>query len=103
MAFFFAVWGIFTAYMFVATLKKNMALQVIFGTLTILFWLLALRDYTGSATIATITGYEGIICGFTAIYAAAAQVLNEVYGRVVLPLGPAGKTAKKSSEKATAA
>jgi len=52
---------------------------------------LAIRDYTGSATIGAITGYEGIICGFSAIYAAAAQVLNEVYGRVVLPLCPVKK------------
>lgn len=85
---YFFMWGLFTFYMFIGTLRVNRALQVVFGTLTILFWLLALRDYTGSATIATITGYEGILCGFTAIYAAAAQVLNEVYKRVVLPLGP---------------
>ncbi len=100
---YFFMWGLFTFYMFIGTLRLNRALQVVFGTLTILFWLLALRDYTGSTAIATITGSEGIFCGFTAIYAAAAQMLNEVYGRVVLPLGPVGKTAKKSSEKATAA
>jgi succinate-acetate transporter protein len=88
---YFFMWGLFTFYMFLGTLKLNRALQVVFGTLTILFWLLAIRDYTGSASIATLTGYEGILCGFTAIYAAAAQVLNEVYGRVVLPLGPVKK------------
>lgn len=85
---YFFMWGLFTFYMFIGTLKLNRALQVVFFTLTILFWLLAIRDYTGSATIAAITGYEGIFCGFTAIYAACAQVLNEVYGRTVLPLGP---------------
>src|SRR5271157_3167171 len=88
---YFFMWGLFTFYMFIGTLKVNRALQVVFGTLTILFWLLALHEYTGSATIGTVTGYEGIICGFSAIYAAAAQVLNEVHGKVVLPLGPVKK------------
>jgi hypothetical protein len=37
------------------------------------------------------TGYEGIFCGFSAIYAGLAQVLNELYGRVILPLGPVMK------------
>jgi succinate-acetate transporter protein len=85
---YFFMWGLFTFYMFIGTLRLNRILQIVFLTLTILFWLLAIRDYTGSATIAMITGYEGIFCGFTAIYAACAQVLNEVYGRTVLPIGP---------------
>jgi len=88
---YFFMWGLFTFYLFLGTLRVNRALQVVFLTLTVLFWLLAIRDYTGSATIGAITGYEGIICGFSAIYAAAAQVLNEVYGRVVLPLCPVKK------------
>lgn len=74
--------------MFIGTLRLNRALQVVFFTLTILFFLLAIRDYTGSATIAMITGYEEIFCGFTAIYTPCTQVTNEVYGRTVLPLGP---------------
>jgi len=91
---YFFMWGLFTFFMFIGTLKINRILQIVFLTLTILFWLLALRDYTALATgvanptIAAITGYEGIFCGFTAIYAAMAQVWNEVYGRTVLPVGP---------------
>ncbi|GEM_PF-6586655 len=68
--------------MFIGTLKLNRALQIVFLPLTILFWLLAIGDYTGSATIAMIAGYESIFCGFTATYAACAQVLNEVYGSI---------------------
>jgi len=85
---YFFMWGLFTFFLFIGTLRLNKVLQLVFLTLAILFWLLALRDYTGSATIATITGYEGILCGLLAIYGAMAQVLNEVYGRVVWPLGP---------------
>jgi len=86
MAFYLGVWGLFTAYMFVGTLKKNRALQVVFGTLTLLFFLLAIGDYTRIAEIKTLAGYEGILCGLSAIYLACAEVLNETYGRQVLPV-----------------
>jgi len=88
MVAYLLVWGLFTAILFVGTLRLNRALQFVFASLTILFVLLALGDFTGNATIKHIAGYEGIVCGLSAIYAAAAQVLNEVYGRVVLPIGP---------------
>lgn len=86
MAAYLFMWGLFTFYMFIGTLRLNRALQFVFLSLTVLFWLLAAGDFTGSATIGRIAGYEGIICGLSAIYAACAQVLNEVYGRDVLPL-----------------
>jgi succinate-acetate transporter protein len=88
---YFFMWGLFTFVMFIGTLKLNRALQFVFFSLTVLFFLLAIRDYTHSATIATLTGYEGIICGTSAIYTALAQVLNEVYGKVVAPIFPVKK------------
>ena len=87
-AAYFFMWGLFTFVMFLGTLRINKALQFVFLSLTILFFLLAARDYLGSAAIGTLAGYEGIICGFSAIYAALAQVLNDVYKKVVAPLGP---------------
>ncbi|ABK14060.1 MAG: acetate uptake transporter [Methanothrix sp.] len=81
------MWGLFTAVMFFGTLRANRALQFVFLSLAILFFLLAARDATGSAAIGTLAGYEGIICGLSAIYTALAQVLNEAHGRVILPLG----------------
>ena len=59
-----------TTAMFIGTLRITRALQVVFGTLTILFFLLALGDFTGNTAILHFAGFEGIICGFTAIYAA---------------------------------
>jgi succinate-acetate transporter protein len=81
------MWGVFTFLMFIGTLKLSKALQVVFGTLTVLFFLLAIGDATGNAGIKLFAGGEGIVCGASAIYAGIAQVLNEVYGKVVLPLG----------------
>ena len=92
MAAYLAMWGVFTAVMFLGTLRLNRALQVVFLTLTILFFLLAWGDYAGaSAGFKNATGYEGIFCGFSAIYTGLAQVLNELFGKVVLPVGPVKK------------
>jgi len=88
MVAYLIMWGIFTAGLFIATLKLNRALQFVFASLTLLFFLLALADFTGSSTIKHIAGYEGIICGFSAIYTALAQVINEVYGKTVAPIWP---------------
>jgi len=88
MAAYLFMWGLFTLFMFIATLKLTRALQVVFLSLAVLFFLLSLADITGSSAIKTIAGYEGIFCGFSAIYTALAQVLNEVYGRTIAPLGP---------------
>ncbi len=88
LAWFFVFWGLFSGYMFVGTLRLNRALQVVFGLLTILFFLLAIRDFGGGAIWGTIAGYEGIVTGLAAAYAAAAQIINESYRRTILPLGP---------------
>jgi uncharacterized protein len=92
MAAYLAIWGVFTAVMFIGTLRLNHALQVVFGSLAILFFLLAFSDFTGaSAGFKHATGYEGIVCGLSAIYAGFAQVLNELFGKIVLPLGSVKK------------
>jgi uncharacterized protein len=87
MAAYLAIWGVFTGVMFIGTLRLNRALQVVFGTLTILFFLLALGDITENPGIKTFAGIEGILCGLSAVYTGLAQVLNEVYGKTVMPLG----------------
>jgi uncharacterized protein len=91
MSAYLAMWGLFTAGLFIGTLRLNRALQFIFATLTILFFLLAIGDFTENAGIKQFAGYEGIVCGLSAMYAGLAQVLNELYGKTVLPLGPIKK------------
>ena len=86
MGWYLLLWGIFTGCMFIGTLKLNRTLQIVFSTLTILFVLLAISDFTGNKGIKVVAGIEGIFCGFSAIYGCIAQVLNEVYKRRVLPL-----------------
>ncbi len=79
MASYLVMWGIFTGVLFVGTLKLSRELQIVFGTLTVLFFLLAIGDVTENAALKTFTGFEGIICGLSAIYAGLSQVLKEIY------------------------
>jgi succinate-acetate transporter protein len=89
MAAYLFMWGLFTLVMFIGTLRLHIAGQVVFGSLTILFFLLAYGDFANaSPPFKHFTGYEGIFCGFSAIYTGLAQVLNELYGKTLLPLGP---------------
>lgn len=87
MVAYLIIWGIFTLLLFIGTLRLNRALQFVFGSLTILFFLLAVGDATKNESIARIAGIEGIICGGSAIYTGIANLLNEVYGYTILPLG----------------
>jgi succinate-acetate transporter protein len=91
MAAYFFMWGMFTLLMFFGTLKTNCALQFVFSSLTVLFFLLTMVRLTGNADLLAITGIEGVICGASAIYTGIAEVLNEVYGRTILPLCPVKK------------
>ena len=94
LAAYFIMWGIFTFGMFFGTLKANRALQFVFGSLTILFFMLAIRELTnnpvlsGSITFNTFVGIEGVICGLSAVYLGIAEVLNETYHKTVLPICP---------------
>jgi uncharacterized protein len=85
MGWFLFLWGVFTFFMWIGTLNKNKVLQFVFLSLWILFFLLALRDWTGNTNIGIIAGFEGILCGASAIYLAMAEVLEEARGKKILP------------------
>jgi len=95
LAAYFFMWGLFTLMMFFGALKKNRALQFVFMSLAILFFLLtaksAILAYSPSTDVDLFTriiGVEGIICGLSAVYLAIAEVLNEEHGKTVLPIYP---------------
>ncbi len=88
MAAWLSIWGIFSFVLFIGTFKLSKALQVTFFLLIILFALLILGDLTGDRGYTRWAGWEGMVCGFAAIYTGLGQVLNELHGRAVIPLGP---------------
>jgi succinate-acetate transporter protein len=86
MAAYFFMWGIFTFIMFFGTLKSSRALQFVFMSLAILFFLLTVSRLTNNTDVLHVTGYEGIICGLSAVYLGLAEVINEAHGQI-LPIG----------------
>ena len=85
MGWYLFMWGLFTFFMWLGTFGKSRVLQFVFLSLWILFFLLAIRDWAESPLIGTIAGYEGIVCGLSAIYLAMAEVLEEARGKKILP------------------
>lgn len=86
MGWYLLGWGVFTLLMFVGTLRLNRGLQVVFLSLATLFFLLAAGDFTGMVEITRVGGVVGIFCGLSAMYCSLAQVINELYGKTVLPV-----------------
>ena len=88
MGAYLLLWGLFTFMMFIGTLRLHVAGQFVFGSLTLLFVLLAIGELRPvSAGFKHATGYEGIFCGLSAFYTGVAQVINEAYGKTILPIG----------------
>ncbi len=82
-------WGIFTTYMFLASLRTTGAVALVFLLLAVTYILLAIGDMGGGhKSITHIGGYVGIATAIAAWYASFAQVINSTFARTVLPLVP---------------
>lgn len=86
MGWYLLLWGVFTLLMFIGTLRLNKGLQVVFLSLAMLFFLLSMGDFTGNIFFTRLGGWVGIFCGASAVYCSLAQVINEVYGKTLLPV-----------------
>jgi len=84
------LWGVFTFYMWLASLRSARALQLIFLALWITFFLLAAGEWTGMGILHVAGGYVGLITAILAFYLSAAEVINESHQRMVLPIGAPG-------------
>jgi succinate-acetate transporter protein len=83
------MWGIFTIYMFFASLRTTGAVALVFLLLSITFVLLAIGDMGGGhSSITHAGGYVGIATAIAAWYASFAAVINSTFGKVVLPVVP---------------
>ncbi|HVW47302.1 MAG TPA: acetate uptake transporter [Solirubrobacterales bacterium] len=87
---FLIAWGIFTAYMFVASLRTTAAVALVFILLTITFFLLGIGEASESKGTVEIGGWTGILTAAAAWYASFAAVVNSTFGRTVMPVVPLG-------------
>lgn len=86
MGMYLFMWGLFTLFFFLQTLNGKTIGKLLFFILFVLFMLLAAFNFTGNPLIGKIVGYEGIICGFLAFYEASAIMINDKYGKDILPM-----------------
>ena len=83
-------WAIFTFIMWLGSFGVSAAIGVVFTLLLATFVLLAIGYLSGAMFLIPVGGYVGIATAAAAWYAAAAEVLNDTYGRTILPLGERG-------------
>ncbi|MDA8295876.1 MAG: acetate uptake transporter [Actinomycetota bacterium] len=107
LGFFLLMWGIFTLYMFIASFGTNVAVMLVFFSLTVTFFVLA-ASYFGGQTggyfqVKEVAGYCGLVTGALAWYTSFAGVLNATWKRVVLPVGPLTRTAPLPATRRAAA
>ena len=79
-------WGIFTAYMTIASLRVSVAVAVVFVLLTITFILLGIGESGAKEGLVHAGGYFGLATAAAAWYASFAGVTNKTFGRVILPV-----------------
>ncbi|OQD59280.1 hypothetical protein MBBAR_4c00050 [Methanobrevibacter arboriphilus JCM 13429 = DSM 1125] len=86
MGFYLLLFGSFTSLMFISSLKHTKILQILFALVSILFFLLAIADFTGIAIIKLIGGYLGILLGAAAIYGCIGQIINNDWEKDIFKL-----------------
>jgi len=86
-------WGIFTAYMFIASLRTTAAVALVFALLAVTFIVLGIGNVGGNADVIKAGGYIGIVTAVAAWYASFAVVVNSTFGRTVMPVVPLGARA----------
>ncbi|WP_241504051.1 acetate uptake transporter [Pelagibaculum spongiae] len=82
-------WGLMSLGFLICALKMDKLTRFVFTMVVVLYSLLALQSFTGSELIGRLAGWDGIVVGLSAMYQATALVVNEVWGREVLPMGSA--------------
>lgn len=87
MALYLGMWGVFSTFMFISTLRMLPVMRWLFGSVVVLFVLLAVANITGIHLIHHLAGVEGVICGSIAIYVGMGQLVNQSYGRELMPMG----------------
>jgi len=84
-------WGIFTAYLFVASLRTTAAVALVLLALTLTYAALGIGNAGAHNTIVKIGGWLGLVTAGLAWYTSFAVVTNSTFKRVVLPVFPLGR------------
>ncbi|HET7054373.1 MAG TPA: acetate uptake transporter [Solirubrobacterales bacterium] len=84
-------WGIFTSYMFIASLRTTAAIALVFILLAVTYIVLGIGNAGENESLVEIGGWIGLATAAAAWYASFAAVTNSTFGRTVLPVRPLGR------------
>lgn len=85
LGFFLVGWTIFTFALFIASMKHNTTLALVFLTLLLGFIGLDVKELAGSAVAGTFAAYDLIVCAFFAFYLMVVSIFGE--SGIKLPVG----------------
>jgi len=79
-------WGIFTAYMWIASFRVSVAVNIVFLLLATTFFVLGIGESSANESVIKAGGYIGLATAAAAWYASFAVVTNKTFGRIVMPV-----------------
>jgi succinate-acetate transporter protein len=85
------LWGIFTFFLWVASFRVSVAVNVILALLVPAYILIGIGTDAASTTLIEIGGGFGFACAIAAAYTAFAHVCNRTFEREFLPVGARGE------------
>ena len=88
---FLYAFGIFAAWLWLASFRTNVVVVVAIGILTAALFVLGAGNYTGNGLTVEIGGYMGLVVAFIAAYLSCAELCEASYKRSVLPVWPLAK------------
>jgi succinate-acetate transporter protein len=88
---FLLAWTVFTAYMWLASLRTNGVVAAVFSALLATFALLTVGALNSDESISHLGGWLGLVTAALAWYGSAAGVVNSAWKRTALPLFPLGR------------
>jgi succinate-acetate transporter protein len=82
---FMLIWAIYVFLLLLGVYNGGKVLALVVSTLVLLLLLLAVFHFTQSGAVLLIAGWEGVLCGGSALYLGAAITLEETAKKKVLP------------------
>lgn len=87
MGYYLAIWAVFSFGLMIASMVAPRVLTGVLALTVVLLALLSVGNWVDSSTVMKIGGWEGVLTGTAAVYLAFAFIINEAFGRDVLPVG----------------
>lgn len=81
------LWGIIFFIVWVAALRQELIVMLLWLLLWVTFIVLAIGTFSGAVALVHVGGYVGLITAIVAFYTMAARLVNEGHGRTVIPYG----------------